>query len=57
MVRLQAAQMFAQDASPVQVAHRLRVSAKSVGLLLTMDDQPVPVTAVQPLNGPDTGRH
>jgi hypothetical protein len=29
MVRLQAAQMFAQDASPVQVAHRLRVSTKS----------------------------
>ena len=30
MVRLQAAQMFAQDASPVQVAYRLRVSTKSV---------------------------
>jgi transposase len=29
MVRLQAAQMFAQDASPVQVACRLRVSTKS----------------------------
>lgn len=29
MVRLQAAQLFAQDASPVQVAHRLRVSTKS----------------------------
>ena len=29
MVRLQAAQLFAQDASPVQVAYRLRVSAKS----------------------------
>jgi transposase len=28
-VRLQAAQLFEQDASPVQVAHRLRVSAKS----------------------------
>jgi len=29
VVRLQAAQLFAQDASPVQVAHRLRVSTKS----------------------------
>ena len=29
IVRLQAAQLFAQDASPVQVAHRLRVSTKS----------------------------
>jgi transposase len=28
-VRLQAAQLFEQDASPVQVAHRLRVSTKS----------------------------
>ena len=55
MVRLQAAQMFAQDASPVQVAHRLRVSAKSVGLLLTMDDQRVPVTAIQALNSLYTG--
>jgi hypothetical protein len=30
VVRLQAAQLFAQDASPVQVAHRLRVSTKGV---------------------------
>ena len=29
VVRLQAAQLFAQDASPVQVAHRLRVSTKT----------------------------
>jgi transposase-like protein len=28
-VRLQAAHLFEQDASPVQVAHRLRVSTKS----------------------------
>src|SRR5689334_195664 len=28
-VRLQAAQMYEQDVSPVQVAHRLRVSTKS----------------------------
>ena len=28
-VRLQAAGMFEQDVKPVQVAHRLRVSAKS----------------------------
>jgi putative transposase len=28
-VRLQAAQMFGQGVQPVQVAHRLRVSAKS----------------------------
>jgi transposase len=30
MVRLQAAQMFEQDVSPVRIARRLRVSAKSV---------------------------
>jgi hypothetical protein len=30
MVRLQAAQMFAQDASPVQVAYRLRVRPSAV---------------------------
>jgi transposase-like protein len=30
MVRLQAAQMFEQDVSPVQVARELRVSTKSV---------------------------
>ena len=30
MVRLQAARMFEQEARPVQVAHRLRVSTKSV---------------------------
>jgi len=29
-VRLQAAQMYEQDVSPVQAAHRLRVSTKSV---------------------------
>ena len=29
-MRLQAAQMYEQDVSPVQVAHRLRVSTKSV---------------------------
>jgi hypothetical protein len=29
-VRLQAAEMFAQDADPVQVARSLRVSTKSV---------------------------
>jgi len=28
-VRLRAAQLFEQDVSPVQVAHRLRVSTKS----------------------------
>ena len=42
MVRLQAAQMFAQDASPVQVAYRLRVSTKSVSFpfLVCKQDRP-----------------